>query len=196
MKKFLSRRAPLKVRLRENLILGLITIAPAVVTLWVLITVVSYLDSFIYYILPTDMPRVPGVGVVVTVLLLLFFGSLARTVSGKILNTWTDAFLHKVPVVRGLYKVSKQMSTALFSQDSQSAFKKVVRVPFPHKQSQTLGFVTGHPSETESYVFVPTSPNPTSGYVLIFNNDLIIESTMPVQEALQLIVSCGATAKV
>ncbi len=188
-------KTSLSARLRENLLLGLITMAPAMITVWVLATLVGYLDSFIYMWLPANSLRIPGIGLLSTFILLLFFGSLARTVFGKLLNTWTDAILVKLPVVRGLYKVSKQMSRALFSTDSKSAFKKVVRVPFPHAGVQTLAFVTGHPSATESYVFVPTSPNPTSGYVLIFANSDIIESEMPVQEALQLIVSCGATAK-
>jgi len=187
------KKPALMIRLRENLVLGLLSLAPITVTLWVFISVVKTLDQTVAAFLPIDVSRIHGLGLVVTLGLLLLFGAMARTMSGKIMNSWTDAVLRKVPVVRGLYSVLRQMSNALFSSDAHSAFKRVVLVPFPHQGCQTIAFVTGRYSDSETLVFVPTSPNPTSGYVLIFKNTELAPCDLDIQKALQLVVSCGAT---
>jgi uncharacterized membrane protein len=101
----------------------------------------------------------------------------------------------RVPVVRGLYAVAKQMSNVFFSSDSRAAFKKVVLVPFPAPGTQTLGFVTGTYSPGETIVYVPTAPNPTSGYVLIFKNELVQDTELHVDDALKMVLSCGAVGK-
>lgn len=180
-------------RLRENLLLGLLSLAPAALTFWVLLSVLDSIDSMMARWLPLEVARIPGFGFLITVLLLLFVGSMARTVSGKFLNRWSDSILSRVPVVRGLYRVAKQMSSAFFSSDTSAAFKRVVLVPFPSPSARALAFVTGQHSPTESIVFVPTAPNPTGGYVLIFKNSEIEDSPMPVHEALKFVVSCGTT---
>lgn len=181
-------------RLRENFLLGLLTLAPIAITFWVLLSVLDAVDSMMVRWLPNGMVHFPGFGVLLTLLLLLFFGSLARTVAGKFLNNWSDSLLRRVPVVRGLYGVAKQMSSAFFSTDSTASFKKVVLVPFPHPGMRALAFVTGQYSENETIVFVPTAPNPTGGYVLIVKNSDLIESPMPVHEALKFVIS-GGTAR-
>jgi uncharacterized membrane protein len=189
-------------KVRGNLLLGLLTLAPLLVTAWVLVSVINFLDSAIYSLLPANVePKdifgvyIPGLGIVVTFVLLLVTGILARTVFGKLIASLVFSLLRRVPFIRGLYRISKQMSSVLFSEDNTSSFKKVALVPFPGPGSRTLGFVTGHPSATESYVFVPTAPNPTSGYVLIFKNSDLQESPLTVEAALQLILSCGSVTE-
>ena len=189
-------------QIRENLLLGLVSLGPLAVTLWVLFSVVHFLDNAMYSLFPTRFEpknllgvNVPGLGIVITFLLLLMAGTVARTVSGKVLQSLSDSFWSRVPGVRGLYNLVKQMSTIFFSGDSSNAFSHVVLVPFPSPASKTLGFVTGAHSESETMVFIPTAPNPTSGYVVIYKNSDIEESHLEVDEALKLILSCGAVGK-
>lgn len=180
--------------IRQNLLLGLLTSAPLLLTLWVLVAVVRYLDQAIYAILPWDF-YIPGLGMAVAFVLILCAGFLARTYMGRMMNQIVDAMFAKVPVVRGLYSSVKQISGTFFSQDATKTFKRVVMVPFPHPGSRTLGFVSAHWTEKESLVFVPTAPNPTSGYVLAFRNEEIEDAHMEVDEALRVIVSCGFLPK-
>jgi len=185
----------LLIRLRENLLLGLISISPFALTLWVFLSVVRFLDEKIYFLIPADFPRIPGIGVVAALVLLLGFGGIARTFFGQALNTWTDHLFQRLPIVRSLYSILRQMSNALFSSSGSSSFKRVVLVPFPNADTHSIAFVANTYSETETVVFVPTAPNPTSGYVLIYKNSDLIASDLEVQEALQIVVSCGAVSK-
>ena len=188
--------------IKDNLLLGLLVMAPTAITLIVLLKAAAFLDQAIYQFLPgIGEPKelfgvyIPGLGLAVTFFLLLFAGFFAKTIAGKFLRGVFDTLFSRVPLVRGLYSVSKQISSAVLSNDSKSSFKHVVVVPFPSPSSRTLGFVTGEYSENESIVFVPTAPNPTSGYVLIYRKDQIEESSLGVDAALQLVVSCGALVK-
>jgi uncharacterized membrane protein len=190
-------------RIRENLLLGVITLAPLVLTYGVLISVVRYLDEMMYVVFPSlkAIPTeyfgfsIPGIGIVVTFLLLFFVGGLAKTVVGKFLNRWSDSLMNRLPVVRGLYGVTKQISAVFFSQSPTSAFKKVVYVPFPHAGAQSLGFVASQIDEKECLVFVPTAPNPTSGYVIKYSMTDLKDANISIDAALQLIISCGALGK-
>jgi|GEM_PF-795944 len=190
-------------RVRESLLLGLITIAPLVVTYWVLSSVVLYLDELMYQIFPAlkEIPTehfgfgIPGIGIVVTFLLLFGVGALAKTVFGKFINKWSDSLMSRLPVVRGLYGATKQISAVFFSQSPTSAFKKVVYVPFPHPGTRALAFVASYIGDGECFVFVPTAPNPTGGYVLKYNISELEDANISVDGALQLIISCGALGK-
>lgn len=188
--------------MQENLVLGLLSITPLFITLWILLSVVSSLDTAFYSTLPravTDWQnqggwRIPGVGIVATFLLLQAAGLLARTFLGDWFQRGMESMLLRVPVVNSLYGVLKQMSKAFFSSDSKENFKKVVWIPFPSRETRTLAFLSGHLSNKESLVFVPTAPNPTSGYVLAVKDSDIEDSTYTVEEGLKIVISCGAMA--
>ena len=119
-------------------------------------------------------------------------GFFAKTVAGQLFSRAGDALMSHLPVVRGLYGVAKQMSQIFFAGDQNfKAFKRVVEVPFPSQGLKSVAFVTAKYSETQSVVFVPTAPNPTSGYVVILDNSQMQDSKLSVDEALKMILSCG-----
>ncbi len=177
-------------KIREYLILGLISIAPLVITVWVLWSAIRFLDGFV----PESLQAFPGLGIIYCFAILLLTGIFAKTVTGKLLNTFGESVFSKLPIVRGLYSVSKQVSTALFSKDANKSFKRVVYIPFMGVKSKTLGFVTGEiKADHKILVFVPTAPNPTGGYVLLFDEKDVEDCPFTVDEALKIVLSCGAT---
>ncbi|MEO5667393.1 MAG: DUF502 domain-containing protein [Bdellovibrionota bacterium] len=189
----------LSARLREYLVLGLVMIAPLAVTFWVLATVVLALDELIYRLIPVlrGVPDsigfgLPGIGMLATFVALLGFGALAKTFAGRMFSSFIDALLSHVPVIRGFYGATKQISAVFFSQSPTSAFKKVVYVPFPGPGSKALAFVSSSIDEDNVFVFVPTAPNPTSGYVLRYHRSQLEDTTLTIDAALQLVISCGA----
>ncbi len=195
---FVKKRINTVARLREYFLLGLISLMPILLTLWVLFSVVAYLDQTIYSFIPgVDSPKdifgfnIPGFGILLTMILIVFAGMLAKTLTGKLANDLVDNFLSRLPVVRGLYRATKQISGVFFSKEP-SAFKKVVYVPFPYKGVRALAFVASANSDGKTFVFVPTSPNPTSGYILVYPNEELEDAPMTIEEAIQLIISGGA----
>lgn len=186
-------------RIKESLLLGLLTLAPIAITFWVLNSVVTTLDTAMYRMIPQlrELPirlgvGLPGVGIVVTFLLLLVVGTLAKTVAGKFFNKISDFLISRVPIVSGVYRITKQLSSVFFSKSPTSGFKQVVWIPFPHQNSRCIAFVASRAKNGDYYIFVPTAPNPTSGYVLLFKEDQVEESDMTVDGALKLVLSCGA----
>jgi len=184
---------------RETLVLGLLTLAPLVITFWVLFSIVSSLDSTMYDLFPSlrALPirlgfGLPGLGILATLFLLLLVGTLTRTVAGRFINKVSDFFISRVPILRSIYKITKQLGSVFFSKSPTSGFKQVVWIPFPHQDSRCLAFVASETEAGECFVFVPTAPNPTSGYVLNFRKDQVSKADMSVDAALKLILSCGA----
>lgn len=197
----ISKRSRLLTQLRENLFLGLITLTPLAVTLWILSSIVGSLDGLMLKLVPEALaPRnllgfnVPGLGIVFTFVLLLIAGTAARTVWGKVVEKLSESVFSRIPFVGGLYKTARQVSNVFFSSDSTQAFKKVVYVPFPAAPARVLAFVTGHPDTKHTAVFVPTAPNPTGGYVVIYPNESVDEVNISVESALKIILSCGAVS--
>jgi uncharacterized membrane protein len=190
-------------RLKDNFIVGLVTLAPLGITLWIFVFIVRFFDNAFESMFPASYKpehllgvSVPGLGIAFTLIAIIVTGMLMRTMAGRLLQTFGDAFFARVPILRGVYSTTKQMSKLFFSSDPKSNFQKVVFVKFPGHDSKTLGFVTSAHSDSESFVFIPTAPNPTSGYVLVYKNSELERCSLSVEEALQVIVSCGSvTAK-
>lgn len=183
-------------KLKSYFILGLLTVMPLALTIAVVVSMFVWSDSLLMPLFPQGFRGFPGFGILVSLVMILVIGAMTKTVMGTVANAWTDSFFLRVPFARAVYRISKQITSALFSQDSQSSLKRVVRVPFPSEATQALGFVT-HTShdESEVYVFVPTAPNPTGGYVLIYPASKVIDAGIPVDQALQIILSCGAASE-
>jgi uncharacterized membrane protein len=186
-------------QIKESLIVGLLTLAPLVITLWLLWSAVSFLDEAFFNLVPRynsstelfGLP-IPGVGIVATFVLLLLAGSTAKTFLGKSFQSLSDSFLSHLPVVRGLYRMTKQISSVFFSTSPRAAFKRVVYVPFPGGEARTMAFVASEDGPAHSFVYVPTAPNPTSGYVVRYPNAQMEDCPLSIDEALQLVLSCGA----
>jgi len=191
-------------RLRRYLVTGLILWVPLGITIWVLSFIVSTLDKTLLLIPEQYRPEtllgfaIPGLGVVLTLVVLLITGVAARNFFGQQLIKGWDSILRRIPVVKSIYSGVKQVSDTLFS-DTGQAFRKALLVEFPHQGSYTIAFMTGTPSGEllqrlpgeHVSVYVPTTPNPTSGYFLLLPKSRVHELDMSVDDALKYIVSMG-----
>ena len=201
--------------MKKYLLAGLLTWLPLAITVWVLSWVLGAMDgmfasalSVTQAILPHSahawleaLRKVPGLGVVVMVLLLLATGVFVTNIFGQWwLRQW-DAIMNRIPIVKSIYSSVKQVSDTLLSSNG-NAFREAVRVQYPHAGSWTIGFVTGTPhGEVADQLpgehvglYVPTTPNPTSGFFLLMPRSAIRPLGMSVDEALKYIISMGVVA--
>jgi len=197
-------RPSIMAKLRKWLFSGLLVLAPLIITLWVLEWVVSTLDTTLKILPRAWQPdqllglHIPGLGVIFALLVVLLIGSMASNIIGNKLVDWWHALLHRIPVVRSIYSGVKQVSDTLFSEKG-NAFRKAVLVQWPHEDMWTIAFVTGAPSgELLKHlqgdylsVYVPTTPNPTGGYLVMLKRSDCIELDMNVDEALTYVISMG-----
>ena len=190
--------------MRRYLITGLLLWVPLGITLWVLSFLLGTLDQ-ILLILPTSYRpdvvlgfHIPGIGLVLAFLILLATGLISRNLFGQqIFQAW-DSLLARIPVVKSIYSSVKQVSDTLLSESGQ-AFRKALLVEYPREGAWTIAFQTGTPaasvakyfSEEHVSVYVPTTPNPTSGFFLMLPKSKVIELEMTVDEALKYIISMG-----
>jgi uncharacterized membrane protein len=144
---------------------------------------------------------IPGLGTILTIAIVFLTGLLTNNLVGNyVLRLW-ERLLKRIPVVSSLYGSVKQVSDTLFS-SSGNAFRKAVLLPYPHANSYTIGFLTGTPGgDVKNHlvgdfvsVYVPTTPNPTSGFFLMMERSQVVELDMSVDAALKYIVSMGVVA--
>ena len=144
---------------------------------------------------------IPGAGIVVTLAIVLATGLLAANFIGQRLVNWWEGLLARIPVVNSIYNGVKQVSDTVLS-PSGMAFRQPLLVQYPHPGAWTIAFLTGQPGGDVANhlqgehvsVYVPTTPNPTSGFFLMFPKDQVIELDMDVDEALKYIISMGVVA--
>jgi uncharacterized membrane protein len=193
--------------MKKYLITGLLIWIPLVITIWVLTLVVDTLDRTLLLLPPHFRTEswlgmhVPGMGVIMTLVIVFVTGVLAANFIGERLVRLWDAILHRIPFVSTIYSSVKQVSDTLFS-SSGEAFRKAVLVQWPHQGMWTIGFVTGTPGgdvanhlrEDFLSVYVPTTPNPTGGYFVLVARKDLIELDMSVDQALKYIISMGVVA--
>ena len=193
--------------LRKWLFTGLLVIVPGVITAWVLTWIVSTLDQTLTILPGAWHPdrllgfHIPGFGVLLTLAILLIVGAFASNFAGRKLVSLGDSLVTRIPVVRSIYSSVKQVSDTLFS-ESGNAFRTAVLVQWPRDGVWTVAFITGQPSgEVAGYlrdefvsVYVPTTPNPTSGYFVLMRKSDCVELDMSIDAALKYIVSMGVVA--
>jgi uncharacterized membrane protein len=190
--------------MRKYLITGLLIWIPLAITIWVLHLIVSSMDEVLNLLPPSLQPatlfghRIPGLGLVLTVVVVFVTGVLASNIIGqRLLRIW-EAVLRRIPVVNSLYGGVKQISDTLFRPGGQ-AFRKAVLVQWPQAGSWTIAFLTGAPGGDVANhlhgdyvsVYVPTTPNPTGGYFVMLARKDVVELDMTVDEALKYIISMG-----
>lgn len=190
--------------IRRWFVAGLLFWLPVGVTVLVLRFLIQLLDASIALLPPGWRPDVwfgqpiPGFGVVFSLLLIVATGALVANFAGRRLVAIGEALVRRIPLVRSLYSGAKQAAEAILS-DSGSAFRRVLLVEYPRKGMWTLGFQTGTPSgevqrRTEREVvsvFIPTTPNPTSGFIVMVPREDVVEMDMAVEDALRMIISLG-----
>ena len=193
--------------MRRYLVAGLLVWAPLGITIWVLHFLVTTLDQTLLLFPQGAHPdkllgfHIPGFGVLLSFGLLLLTGVIAANFFGARLIRFWENMLGRIPVVKSIYSSVKQVSDTLLS-DSGNAFRKALLVEFPHDGSWTIAFLTGTPAPavaahlTEEHlsVYVPTTPNPTSGYFIIVPRSRVRELDMTVDEALKYVISMGVVA--
>ncbi len=190
--------------MRRYLITGLLIWVPLGITFWVLHALVTTMDQSLLLLPESWRPRawlgfdVPGLGALLTVLIVLVTGVLGANILGQRLVQAWEAILGRIPVVKSIYASVKQVSDTLFSSKGE-AFRKALLVQWPREGMWTIAFLTGTPGgDVVNHlegdyvsVYVPTTPNPTGGYFVILRRSDVIELDMSVDEALKYIISMG-----
>jgi uncharacterized membrane protein len=193
---------------------------PIAITLWVLDIIVTTMDLSLSLLPSTWQPvavfgrHLPGIGAILTLMVIFVTGLLATNFLGQRLVKIWEGLLSRIPIVRTIYSSVKQVSDTLLSPQG-NAFRKALLVEYPRKGSWTIGFQTGTPAEEVRRrvaqaasvldpdagtgaemvsIYVPTTPNPTSGFFLMMRKDETIELDMSVDEALKYIVSMGVVS--
>jgi uncharacterized membrane protein len=193
--------------MRKYFITGLLILVPLAITAWVLNLVISTMDQSLLIVPERWQPRtlfgfdIPGLGTILTILIVFITGLLTSNFLGNYVVRMWEKVLQRIPIVNSLYSSVKQVSDTLFS-SSGNAFRKAVLVPYPHPQSWTIAFLTGAPGgDVKNHlvgdyvsVYVPTTPNPTSGFFLMMARSDVVELDMTVDAALKYIVSMGVVA--
>ena len=192
--------------LRRYFITGLLIWVPLGITVWVLNLLIGTLDQSLLLVPESLRPQamlglnIPGIGAILTLLVIFLTGVLAANIIGQRLIRFWESLLARIPVVKSIYYSVKQVSDTLFSGNG-DAFRKVLLVRYPHPQAWSLAFQTNVPDEVakqfdEEYVavFIPTTPSPVNGFYFYVKKSETIELAMNVDDALKSIVSMGVVA--
>ena len=187
---------------------GLLIWVPLVITFWVLSLIIDTLDQSLRLLPSVVHPKnmlgfaLPGVGALLTLAMIFLTGLLATNFIGQKLVDWWDKLLSRIPVVNSLYKAIKQVSDTLLAPNG-NAFRKALLIEYPRRDAWTIAFLTGGPPGGDIgnhlrgefvSVYVPTTPNPTSGFFLMLPRADVVELDMSVDEALKYIISMGVVA--
>ncbi|NMM29141.1 MAG: DUF502 domain-containing protein [Glaciimonas sp.] len=193
--------------MRKYFITGLLVLVPLVITLWVLSLIIGTMDQSLLLLPERWQPKtlfgfnLPGLGTILTLLSIFLVGLLAQNFIGNYVVIAWEGILRRIPVVNSIYSGVKQVSDTLFSPNG-NAFRKALLVQYPREGSWTIAFMTGTPGgDVKNHllgdyvsVYVPTTPNPTSGFFLMMPRADVIELDMSVDAALRYIVSMGVVA--
>lgn len=199
----------LKQNLKNDLIAGLLVVIPLATTIWLTITIASWVVNFLTRI-PKQLNPFEGlhpfltnllnlsVGLAVPLLFILFIGLMARNIAGRWLLDVGEQVLQAIPLAGSVYKTLKQILETLL-QDSKSKFRRVVMVEYPRPGLWTIAFVTGgvsgqfqsHLPKPMLSLFIPTTPNPTTGWYAMVPEDEVINLQLSVEDAFKVLISAG-----
>ncbi len=194
-------------KLRNAFLTGLVIVAPAVLTIWLIVAAVEFIDNRVLPLIPRRaLPdfltglTFPGMGVLIFLLLTLAVGWLAKGYIGRHLIEWSERIVSRMPVVRSVYQGLKQIAETVFAQTSTS-FNRACLVEYPRRgvwaiafvSTETRGEVAARIGAQEKHiaVFLPTTPNPTSGFLLFVPETDTIPLEMSVEDAAKLVISAG-----
>jgi uncharacterized membrane protein len=191
-------------RLRNYLIAGLLIWIPIMVTLWVVRLLSRVLDQSLLLLPPGWRPEalfgryIPGVGIILSLLLLLVTGLVVRNLFGRQIVQGLEDLVRRIPVVGAVYGGAKTFSETVLT-DTGRSFKQVVMVEFPRKGMYSIGFITAEELEEVqaktaqdvTCVFVPTTPNPTTGFLTMIARDEVVHLDMTVDEAFKMLLTLG-----
>lgn len=203
--------------LRASFLTGLVVIAPVGLTIWLIWSVVGWIDGFVLPLVPGNYQpdkvlqdylgldpsvqiNVRGIGVVIFLIFTITVGWMAKGLIGRSLIRYGESLVERTPVVRTIYSGIKQISETVFAQ-SERSFEKACLIEYPRKGIWAIGFIStttkgevalrGNDGAPMLSIFLPTTPNPTSGFLLFFPADDVIELDMTVEDAAKLVISAG-----
>lgn len=190
--------------LKKYLLAGLVVWLPLLITIGVIRFIIDLLDKTMALIPEAYQPEhmlgfhIPGLGVILSLILLVSTGVFATNFFGQRLVIWGELILSRIPLVRSIYNAVKQVMNAVLSTNSE-AFRKVLLIEYPRQGVWSVGFQTGSVNaeindkvkDEMVSLFIPTTPNPTSGFLLMFPKKDTIELDMSIDEALKFIISLG-----
>ncbi|MCG7492280.1 DUF502 domain-containing protein [Thalassobius sp. Cn5-15] len=204
----LVRKPSIFARLRSSFLTGIVVIAPVALTIWFLWTFAGWVDSFVLPLVPDQFKPQPylgvnlrGVGIVFFLLFTVIVGWIAKGLMGRSLIRFGEGIVNRMPIVRSIYSGVKQIAETVFAQ-SERSFERACLIEYPRKGIWAIGFVStpakgeimqraGGEDDDLLSVFVPTTPNPTSGFLLYFPRKDVMELEMSVEDAAKLVISAG-----
>ncbi len=185
--------------IKSKFVTGLFVVIPLGITIFILKFLFNFADGILGTYLDSLFSAIaheefhfPGLGMLTGVIVIYLSGILATNVLGTQFLRWWDAFLSKIPLVKSIYTSSKQLTQVL--KEGKTSYRRAVFVEWPRKGVRAIGFVTAEvvrDGERLVVVYVPTMPNPTSGFALFFHEDEVLESGMTVEDAVKFVVSGG-----
>ncbi|MBM2320783.1 MULTISPECIES: DUF502 domain-containing protein [Marivita] len=203
-----ERRKPgLVAGLRSSFLTGIVVIAPVALTIWLIWTIMGWIDGFVLPLVPGRFNpeqyigiNLRGVGVIFFLVFTIAVGWVAKGLIGRSLIRFAESFVERMPVVRSIYSGVKQIAETIFAQ-SERNFEKACLIQYPRKGIWAIGFIStdargevSNKAETMGKlisVFVPTTPNPTSGFLLFFPEEDVVELEMSIEDAAKLVISAG-----
>jgi uncharacterized membrane protein len=195
---------PFKAFLKTYLLTGLIVVVPITITIYIIQALVRVMDDFLQFLPMAYHPdtllgfHLPGLGLLLVTVMVFLIGLLTHSYLGtKLVGVW-DLLVGRIPVVRNIYQAVKQLTEAVFS-NTGSHFKQVVMVEFPRPGLYSIGFLSGpvrgeleiKAGPSVMNIFIPCTPNPTTGYYVLVPEKDLIRLQMSVEEAFKLIISGG-----
>lgn len=210
-------RRGLLARLRANFLTGIVVIAPVGLTIWLIWSLVGWVDGFVMPLVPNQYQpdkmlqdllgldpsvqiNVRGIGVVIFLFFTVIVGWMAKGLIGRSMISFAEGLVERTPVVRSIYSGIKQISETVFAQ-SERSFEKACLIEYPRRGIWAIGFIStntkgeiaarGNDGQPMLSVFVPTTPNPTSGFLLFFPEDDVMVLDMTVEDAAKLVISAG-----
>lgn len=182
-------------KVRTHFLAGILITLPLGLTAWILVWIFNGIDGFAQPVISQVFGReIPGIGFAITVALIYLAGVIASNVLGRRTLRYGESLLEKIPVARTIYIGIRQI-TQSFSEPRETGYMQVVLIEFPRRGARTIGFITNESSDASGKkllnVFVPTSPNPTSGFLQIVEESEIIRTDISVDDALKMVVSGG-----
>lgn len=192
-------------RLRTYFLAGILITAPIGLTIYLAWLVISFIDERVFSVIParynpeTYLPfSIPGIGLVLAAVALTLIGAVTAGFLGRLFRRLSEAVLNRLPIIRSLYTAIKQIIETVFANQS-AAFREVVLIEYPRRDAWSVGFITGsirgeikaHLRRDMVNVFVPTTPNPTSGFLLFVPEEDVVRLAMSVEDGIKLVISGG-----
>jgi len=177
---------------------GLFAIVPLALTFYIIKIIIVFLDQLTAPIMARINFEIPGFGLILTLLIIFALGIFVTNVLGRRLFSWGERLISSIPLVKNIYNTLKQITNAFSGATQTENYQRVIYIQYPRKELWTICFVTGESvdgsGEEYYHVFVPTTPNPTSGVFIIIPKKDAIEADLSVEEGLKAVISGGLLA--